>query len=346
MTFFMEKWIHPEFYYMPLFIFVSGYFYKKQTDDKSFFLFFKEKFFSLIVPYFAWNLIYGCLCSVLKKADVIAWGDKFNFTSLFISPWTYAGQFGFNIPSWFLLSLFLVSGATFILRKVLHKMNILNDWALTVFLFAVSAVCIKLSKDGYNYGWYLCFLRAGYLLPYFQFGFIYRKLEGFFSEKRLAVVGVLSFLLYFVIVFSPGMYAQSVFARFGGKTWGIIAATIISLILLAEVCDFLAPAAEKSKALLYIGDNTFTVMMHHPFFIFLPNFALFILNHFRTVSSFDLEMFRSTIWYCYPWRDWRIYFFYAVFALAMPLIIKYFSDRGILKLYKKRIGGKEKDDSF
>ena len=68
-----------------------------------------------------------------------------------------------------------------------------------------------------------------------------------------------------------------------------------------------------------IGDNTFTIMMHHDFIIFLINFALYLLTYFTDLASFDILKFKSTIWYTYPWRDARIYIVYMILGIFTPL---------------------------
>lgn len=33
-SYFMDRWVHPAFYYLTIFIFISGYFYKPENDSK------------------------------------------------------------------------------------------------------------------------------------------------------------------------------------------------------------------------------------------------------------------------------------------------------------------------
>ena len=40
---------------------------------------------------------------------------------------------------------------------------------------------------------------------------------------------------------------------------------------------------------------------------------------------------KSTLWYAYPWRDSRIYLFYVILAVAVPIVIKYISNKVILR---------------
>ena len=49
------------------------------------------------------------------------------------------------------------------------------------------------------------------------------------------------------------------------------------------------------------------------------------------VISRASRFLKSTLWYAYPWRDSRIYLFYVILAVAVPIVIKYISNKVILR---------------
>lgn len=336
-TYFMERWLHPSFYFLTLFVFVSGYFYKSVYDKKGLLSFIKQKFMTLVLPYYLWNLFYGLLSFALRRIGIIEYGDSLSFFSFFLRPWIDGHQYHFNIPAWFLLSLFLVSVITCILRNVLKRLHLLNDYALLIALLAISAISIYFAQQGYNQGWLLCCLRTGFLLPFFQLGYVYKRFEVFLDQHRLIVISILTVVLYFIFVLNKGTpEINCVFARFGGDPLLSIVTQVIALVLLSTVCGILEPAFKSANLVRYLGDHTFTVMMHHPFWIFVINLVLYVLSHIVSIESFDVQQFKTTIWYCYPWRDDRIYFFYTVFAIAAPLLLKWLRDRAIIYLYQNK----------
>lgn len=333
----MANWINPFFYFMPIFVFVSGYFYRKETDEANCLKYLIQKIKTLLVPYFIWNVIYGVLNVFFREIGVVNYGANIDFQSLFITPWTTGHQFAYIIPAWFLLSLFIVSVAIFALRKILNKLHILNEEVLLAFCFAVSIVTIYFAEAGYNTGWYLCFAKAGFMLPYFQLGFVYKKYEKILNKRRGITLSVLFVLLYVFYVLSNGVAGvQVVFANFSGNPFIVSMLVVLQILIVATMCDSLVPAFENNKIVQYIGDNTFSIMMHHGFVIFLINFGLYILTFFMDLASFDIEKFKSTLWYCYPWRDARIYLIYVILGVALPLIIKNLTDKIVMKMYEKR----------
>ena len=52
---------------------------------------------------------------------------------------------------------------------------------------------------------------------------------------------------------------------------------------------------------------------------------------------------KSTLWYAYPWRDSRIYLFYVILAVAVPIVIKDISNKVILRANsRKNMSAEEK----
>lgn len=82
-----------------IFLFVSGYFYKKEAEERigSYIL---GKCITLLVPYFLWNLFYGILTNILHGAG-FAIGEPLSFKTLFLSPFLDGHQFMYNFPAWF-----------------------------------------------------------------------------------------------------------------------------------------------------------------------------------------------------------------------------------------------------
>lgn len=334
-THFMSNWINPAYYFMPLFVVASGYFYKDENDSQSIRVFLLGKFRALVIPYFTWNIFYGILNYVLRRRGIIHYGDQINLKSMFVRPWIDGHQFHFNIASWFLLSLFLVIVTSFTVRKIFLKLNLLNEWLLLVLFGGISMCAICLAEKGYNQGIWLCLTRMGFLLPYFQLGFLYKKSEMWFTKRKGGVISGLIILLYGMLALCNKTSVNVVFARFEGNSLVITVITVSCIILIMLAMEIFSPSFENNKIVRYIGDNTFTIMMHHPLYIFVLNFGLFMIGKRIDMASFDVEKFQTTIWYCYTWRDDRIKLFYVVFALGMPLIVKYLSDRVVIKLYNK-----------
>ncbi len=333
----LENWVSPVFFFMPMFVFVSGFFYNANADNTNYFSFLKQKILTLVLPYFIWNLIYGVLNMLAREHNIIEYGDKFDWYSLFVRPWVDGHQFHFNIPAWFLLTLFIDVMVIFTLRKLLKKIHILNDFSFLIFTFVISLISIIVAQKGYNYGFYLCVVKAGFMLPYFQLGYIYKKHENAFTEKNKLLIVIFSVMLA-VCLFADGkngLGALVVFAKFSGNPLLITAVTTLSILLTVCIFEMFAPVFENNKLVNAIGNNTFSIMMHHGFIVFMMNFGLFVLNKFVNVPSFNVETFRHSIWYAYPGRISKIKIAYMILGVGIPILCKFLYDKLIIYLNAK-----------
>lgn len=72
-------------FFMPMFIFISGYFFKEKylSETKKFF---KKKSINLVVYYFVWNIIYGLIRKILYKFNLLSVDIKLSFYNIIIAP--------------------------------------------------------------------------------------------------------------------------------------------------------------------------------------------------------------------------------------------------------------------
>ena len=70
-----------------IFLFVSGYFYKEESED-NIGKYLLRKCRTLLLPYFAWNLFYGILTDVLHGSG-FSIGEPLSLKTLFLSPFEF-----------------------------------------------------------------------------------------------------------------------------------------------------------------------------------------------------------------------------------------------------------------
>ena len=65
-----SDWFPIYSFHVPLFLFISGYFYRENYEE-SVGSFIRKKFRTWLVPYFAWRLAYGLLMTVLVSSGIL-----------------------------------------------------------------------------------------------------------------------------------------------------------------------------------------------------------------------------------------------------------------------------------
>lgn len=127
-----------------LFFFLSWFLFNSEKHN-DFFLFIKNKFYRLIIPFFIFNFI---MFSFYKTKELMWWEVFFvDFDSFF--KWIFYGSYLpshrefilTNIPTWFLVSLFVVSIYYFLLNKFIK-----NRIYRVIILFLISILIYFESK--------------------------------------------------------------------------------------------------------------------------------------------------------------------------------------------------------
>ena len=331
---FAEDWFPQGPMKIPLFVFASGVFFASSADEKPF-AFILRRAKRLLLPYFLWNIFYGVLCEILRLTGAIGFGMPLDATSIFLTPWVNGHQFGFNAAAWFLPALFLASSLFALLRFLLKKLRILNEWALAAALFVLAWGAIRFSQEGYAHGAWLILIRTVYFLPFLQLG---KLLKTSLSDVKIPPVAFFAgvFLLAAANRFFLGeTSAVTVWCEFTGSPAGHLIGVTLAVLFWYKVADLLSPALEKMPALIFVGENTFSVMLHHALVIFLMNAVLLGLYKAGAVSVFDEAAFRSSIWYADPLFGTKFYLCYVAAAILVPCLLRMGWNKGVLRLDQK-----------
>ncbi len=186
-------------FHMPLFMFISGYFYKEEYENQvgAFLL---RKIKRLVIPYFIWNIFYGILVLILRKFGFTI-GNDVNLYTLIVQPVVDGHQFYFNLAAWFLLALFIVEVIYLFGQKVIHflfKNKVFGLGLMFVMSLVGGIIAIKMANKGYNYSFWLIMIRTLFFIPFYCLGNMYKT----FLEKK----DNLNNFLYFVLVMGGAVF--------------------------------------------------------------------------------------------------------------------------------------------
>ncbi len=318
---FFDDWFPMYSFHMPMFVFISGYFYKTYSEQKikEFFL---KKVKHLVFPYFLWNFFYGIISTILIYNHFTFFPDSLNLKSFLIDPWIWAGQFMLNQSAWFVLSLFLVQVLYVVFRKVCSKGIFNNDYLKMILLLCIGVLSVVYANKGYNYSWYLTVVRTLFLLPFYHIGYLYKA--------KLEIKDCLNNVVYFISLF----FIQYLLLRkYGNLSFTAVhcndfnqdnvllpyITSITGIMFWLRISKILVPSLQHSKAIYLVGTNTFSIMMHHFLIFFILNFSICFLTELTGSGAFDYEAFRTNGWYI-P-EDGFFRFFYSLAGIIGPIYI-------------------------
>lgn len=327
------EWLfHYDSFHMPLFVFISGYFFNTNVSLKNFFKFLKKKINKLIIPFFVFNLIYGLLAVYLYHKLEITWcnGDNFLY-NMFIVPFTSGyGFFGFNSPAWFILMLFWVEIISYISYLIFNRLKH-EDKIIWIIDFLIAILAVHISKNFVKTDFIIFLTRTLYMIFWFSTGIIYKK----YLEKHDNLNSIWYFLIIFLIQFSililcdgkemNAFIFNSTFTNNGLLTI-MVGGTGVALYL--RISRILDDSLGRSSVVKYISKNSFNIMMHQTFGFFVLNVLFLILSNLFSIPGFDYNSFQTNQFYrFYPFGHPAFSLLYCMFGLGIPLLLVFIGNK-------------------
>jgi len=283
---------------MPLFIFISGYFF---SAKKPCLTWLKHKIKKLIIPYYLINFVFAIIGYLLY----LQFGfnnlvKKISFYSLFIDPLIPNTLSGFNSSAWFLIVLFYIEIIYFFLHKLIKYEK--KDIVFLICSLLIGLVAIKLSMEqvflvnGRNDLLIKNILRTLCLFPYFSFGSVYKKyIEGKTKLSSIQSMMLIVCILIITYMFAPDYYGKTVI-DYKQCTFSYLLPTYIvgicGILFWLHVSKLLSVSIGKSAFITILGNNTFSIMMYHLFGFFVTNIIyLFVNKVFHIGESLDVALF-------------------------------------------------------
>lgn len=348
-------------FHVPLFLFISGYFYRTEEEERPL-LYLKKKAKRLLLPYFVWNLVYGVIAWALRAFGGFSMGEGISLKTLLLSPFLNGYQFIYNYAAWFVPVLFLIEMMNLCMRLVLKKLHLNSEWLILIGTLAVGMTVVQFAIEGRVWGLYKTPGRILFLYPSFQMGQFYKK--------KLEAKDTLSNAPYFAVVlgvqvllhlccnglayssvwctgFANGPLIPYVTVVTGTAFW-LRAAKILSPLCgggygmrAAMQTDaesgltVAKPEAEGKKDktaaknpaggfLLYLGRNTYAVMMHHVMAFMLVKMVLAVIAaNTGYLADFDFVRLYADIDYFYLVKGSEAFrMVYLAAGAGLPLLLQ------------------------
>lgn len=319
-------------FHVPLFMFISGYFYREEKE-KDAFAYWKQKVKRLLLPYFVWNLIYGIVAWALRQCG-FTMGEGISLWTLFIEPFVSGYQFIYNYAAWFVPVLFLVEMMNLFMRLILKKLHLCYESLILAGSLIVGMAVVWLAIGGHVWGSYKMPGRILFLYPCFQMGqFYYRKLEKHDTLGNLPYFGIVIGIQVLLHLCCNGLAYSSVWCTGFANGPVIPYVTAVSGIAFwLRIARILSPLLQNNKYMIYLGKNTYAIMMHHvmAFMLVKMVIAMFV-THTSFCMDFDRELFLGSIDYYYMvGGSEQFKMIYLLAGVCLPLLLQY----GLTKIRK------------
>ena len=311
-----------------LFLFVSGYFYRPEAE-KEIGRYLARKFLTLMGPYFLWNLAYGILAALLRRAG-FSIGQELSLYTLFLAPFDGGHQFMYHFPSWFVPVLFLIEVINVCMRKALSVFRLNREWLIFAGTLLLGIATVWLAIGGHVWGFYKIPGRLLFMLPGYELGHLYREK----LEKRDTLPDGLYFLLVIgvqilISLFSGGLAFSAVWVTSFGNGPVIPYLTVLTgTAFWLRIARLLASNRSGrdggiAGCLLVVERDPYAIMMHHIFAFFLVKSVFYAVSVLTPLcAEFDAAMYFSEINFIYLPKGAEVGKWIYLFAgIWIPLLI-------------------------
>lgn len=332
-------------FFMPMFVFISGYFFKEKYIDsfKSVLTFIKNKFQKLIVPYIGWIIFYGIFTTTLTNFGVLNF-EKWEILPLIGNIFCLGTSFGFNSPAWFVPLIFYVSVIYIVIRKLLQKHW--NEPLAMVIFFILGTIAVYQSSTQEFIEGRMLVAKILFFLQFYELGIFFKKhLEEKFDKANFITVTALCIFINIVLIFIYGSKISFPNCAYMGgfETDNVILPMITTLTGTAfwlKISKALVPTIGNSKIVNFISNNTFFIMTHHLTIKALFNGLLILGKKYGIdkLQSVDAIKFKSSAWYVYTDNQaiWIACFFFTL-AGTLALCLIYTKGNQYFKFMIKKV---------
>lgn len=314
-------------YFMPMFVFISGFFFKpERTQDLLWYL--KDKVRKLLKPYYVHNIILGGgVTLIVNYLFDFSWVGDFSIYNLVSIAFSWGTIFDITSASWFIVMLFSVVFLYACIHRIYGEHEFIKDSIFFVCLIVIGGISVYLSMQGYSKDIkFILLLKIGFYLQFYHFGFWYRKYVDGLAFKPLYVcsicilisIGIHVFYNNSQLTFNSTAFMQAFNSPFVGLPF---ITSVIGILFFLNLSKILTPSLGDNKIVNEISENTLLILTTHLIFFNIVNavFYLLYLNHF--IDGFNAEFFHKSAWYVYvknPIYSW-VFLFAGVFG---PLLLK------------------------
>ncbi len=335
-------------FFMPMFVFISGYF-NKVDSDTNLLQFTWKKIKTLLFPYVgisALVFIIQLLMNLFKTGSFVPYPSGYLLYMLERIV-TCGSPFALVTPMWFVITLFSLLLVYAVLKKLLGK--IWNSYIMFAIFCALHLITVYLAKTlmPETIHFILLPLKVLFFLPFLELGIIYRKhLEEKHTKLKVGwKICILVTLLIFNMIrtlYLPTAYdvAFDTIDELAGFTSPYIVTPLISSVIgitfWLTISDLLEKPLAESKFINYMSCNTFWIMgLHITFFNIFNCILMMISKVIAPLPYFSIETFLETEWYFWEINP-NVKLAYLVIGIMGPLGVKWIYDNlcGLVKKSK------------
>lgn len=272
------------FWHVPLFFFISGYFFKAELFEgsevlKKYFAFVKKIVCKYLGRFYAYHFFYGGMTYLIYIWFDRLYGKLPTLKNLTLSP-IDSIPFLLSAPNWFLYQLAISLVVFALIIVICRKLNKNIFFPMMVFL-PLALLAISLAKPDFkpSLGLTKVIIKTCISMYYIYCGYLYRNYFEKVTKYNIKTLGIVTCLFLMFFLYSEGKMTVGVY---NASIWHNITPLITPFCcfyFVLFVSKLLAPLVNEKSFIDKVGHNTLHIMANHVFVIFLMELIILGLEH-------------------------------------------------------------------
>jgi len=332
-------------FFMPMFVFISGYFNKvdDSTDLAGYAL---KKLKTLLVPYMGISLLVFALQWLINlyKTGAAVGVPSGYLLYVLERVVTIGSSVSIAEPMWFVIALFGVLLVYAPVKKLMFK--IWNSYVMLVLFCGMHVASVYLAKNlpEESLTPLLLPLKCMFFIPFIEMGIIYRdhleaKHNSLSGGRKLLLMLILLLINTVRSMYLPSAYdmAFDSLGEMAGFTSPFIVtpmiSSIVGILFWLTLTDMAGGALFESRFVNYMSCNTFWIMgLHITFFNIVNCILLTVHEHITPLLYFDAEYFKESEWYYWEISP-AFKLVYLTTGILGPLALKKLYDLTVYRIF-------------
>lgn len=332
-------------FFMPMFVFISGYFNKvdDSTDLAGYAL---KKLKTLLIPYMGISLLAFALQWLINlyKTGAAVGVPSGYLLYVLERVVTIGSSVSIAEPMWFVIALFGVLLVYAPVKKLMFK--IWNSYVMLVLFCGMHVASVYLAKNlpEESLTPMLLPLKCMFFIPFIEMGIIYRdhleaKHNSLSGGRKLLLMLILLLINTVRSMYLPSAYdmAFDSLGEMAGFTSPFIVtpmiSSIVGILFWLTLTDMAGGALFESRFVNYMSCNTFWIMgLHITFFNIVNCILLTVHEHITPLLYFDAEYFKESEWYYWEISP-AFKLVYLTTGILGPLALKKLYDLTVYRIF-------------
>ena len=336
-------------FFMPMFVFISGYF-NKVDSSTGLLKYVWKKIKNLLIPYAGISLLVFALRQLInwiklgEVQEISSW-----YLSYVLQRIITVGSFAsVAAPMWFVIALFATLLIYAVLKVLLSKIRIWNSYVMLAVFTGLNILSVFLARNlaADQVTGLLILLKAMFFLPFLEMGILYRehleqKHSNMSAGGRIGLMGSLLVINVIRTAYMPAPYdiAFDSIDEMAGFTSPFLVTPLISsligILFWLTLTDLVGKPFHESRFINYMSCNTFWIMgLHITFFNVLNLILMLIKENIIDPKYFDCDSFRESEWYFWGISP-GFKLVYVIIGILGPLGIKLVFDKIVLMVRRR-----------